>query len=165
MFTKNNLPNAYKDDLVRWDEARKTSPEYLIRSLSWGQKDSEELTGKYSREWIESFDKTVLFLRMGFALYDVKEFWEALFVFERMQAFAEEHDNQGYKFLALIWQGHMLDLLGQREDALSRYRQVIAAGLEDSWQHSQYGITIDFIPHAQERLKKPFVYIDNQEKE
>ena len=157
--------DAYKEYLAQWDVERKNTPEYLIRSLSWGQKDSEELTGKYSREWIESFDKTVLFLRTGFALYDVKEFWEALFVFERMQAFAEEQDNQGYKFLALIWQGHMLDLLGQREDALSRYRQVVEAGHEDSWQHSQYGITIDFIPHAQERLKKPFVYIDNQEKE
>jgi hypothetical protein len=82
-----------------------------------------------------------------------------------MQMFAGEQDSQGYKFLAVIWQGHMLDLLGQREDALSRYRQVIAAGLEDSWQHSQYGIIIDFIPYAQERLKKPFVFIANQEKD
>jgi proline iminopeptidase len=157
--------DAYKDDLAQWDVMRKNTPEYLIRSLSWGQKGSEELAGKYSREWVESFDKTVLFLRMGFALYDIKEFGEALHVFEKMQMFAGEQDSQGYKFLAVIWQGHMLDLLGQREDALSRYRQVIAAGLEDSWQHSQYGIIIDFIPHAQERLKKPFVFIANQEKD
>jgi len=156
---------AYKEDLVRWDEERKTTPEYLIRSQGWGQDGSVELAGHYSREWMESFDKINLFLRMGFALYDVLEFKEALFVFERMQAFAEEQESQGYTYLAVIWQGHMLDLLDQREDAISRYRRVLESGYEDSWQHSQYGLTIDFLPYLQERLKEPFVFIANQEKD
>jgi tetratricopeptide (TPR) repeat protein len=117
----------------------------------------------YSRPWLEKFKSPRDFLRTGFGLYDLENYQEALFVFERMQAFAEARKELDYKALSLIWQGHMLDLLGKRNQAVFRYRQVKEMNIGKSWTHAQYGLQYQLSPYAAERLKTPFTRKENSD--
>ena len=67
--------------------------------------------------------------------------------------------------MALIWQGHMLDLLGKREQAISKYEQVANMNITEQWSHSQFGLRYKVSPYAQERIQKPFQRLENYLKE
>jgi proline iminopeptidase len=156
---------AYKAFLADWNKKKrkkeKESPGYFLKGIGWGQISSKKLVETYSRGWLDKFKSPVDFLRTGFGLYDFENYQEALFVFERMQAFAEARKDVDNKAVSLIWQGHMLDLLGKRDQAVSRYRQVKEMNITVSWMHAQYGIKYQLSPYAGERLKTPFKRIEN----
>ncbi len=78
-----------------------------------------------------------------------------------MEEIARLDGNRGREAVALIWQGHMLDLLGRRQEALERYRRVVDMNLDDGVQHSQYALTYAYSPYAAERLEEPFQRIEN----
>ncbi len=80
-----------------------------------------------------------------------------------MQSTAAEQEEKTHEALALIWQGHMLDLLGRREAALKRYSQAADMNLEHTWMHGQYGLKYSLSPYARERMKTPFKRIDNRD--
>jgi len=84
-------------------------------------------------------------------------------VFERMWKAADEQEEQTYVAVALIWQGHMLDLLGRREKAVKRYIKVADMNLDDTWMHGQYDLKYSLSPYARERMRKPFERIDNRD--
>jgi proline iminopeptidase len=75
---------AYKSTLGTWEQAKQSSPDRILGSFGWGWNSSQKLAEKYSREWLEMFETLRSYLRTGFALYDVENYEEALFVFERM---------------------------------------------------------------------------------
>jgi len=56
----------------------------------------------------------------------------------------------------------MLDLLGRRDEAVSRYGQASEMNLDDSWMHGQYGLEYSLSPYAKERMNEPFQRIDNR---
>jgi hypothetical protein len=56
---------------------------------------------------------------------------------------------------AIVWQGHLFDLLGRREDALRCYRQALAQGFTGPMRHDQYNMVIDR-KWVEERLAMPF---------
>jgi tetratricopeptide (TPR) repeat protein len=155
--------NAYKEYLIEWDRKMKESFVYKIRTFGWGRSGSEKLANDYSREWLAQFTTSWHFLRTGFALYDLKNYEEALFVFERMRASMKEREERENEALALIWQGHMLDLLGKRKEAIACYTQVADMNIDESWQHSQYRLTYQVSPYARERMKTPFKRIENKD--
>ncbi len=154
---------AYKSTLKTWEEETRTSPDKILGSFAWGWNSSQKIAKRYSRGWLEIFDNLTSFMRTGFALYDVENYEEALFVFERMQAAAAEKKEKPHEAMALIWQGHMLDLLGRREDALKRYGQAADMNCEDIWMHGQYDLRYSLSPYARERMKEPFNRIDNRD--
>jgi proline iminopeptidase len=153
---------AYKATLGTWEKEQQSSPDKTLGSFGWGWNSSQELVKRYSREWLEMFETLRSFLRTGFALYDEKNYEEALFVFERMQSVAAKQKEQTYEAVALIWQGHMLDLLGKRNEAVSRYGQAAEMNLDDTWMHGQYGLKYALSPYAKERMNEPFQRIDNR---
>jgi proline iminopeptidase len=150
---------AYRTFLDGWVAAMKARPDIVIDNISWGMPASLELAGKYSPEWLEAFSQSRHYLRAGFALYDVERYAEALAVFERLEA--RFGDQPQTKAMALIWQGHMLDLMGKRREALGRYRKAAGMDLNDTWMHSQYGLKYELSPYARERLKTPFTRLEN----
>lgn len=154
--------SAYRTTLGTWEKEQQSSPDRILGSLGWGWHSSQKLAKNYSREWLEMFDQIRSFLRIGFALYDVENYEEALFVFERMQWVAVEKKEKTYEAVALIWQGHMLDLLGRRDEAVSRYGQAGEMNLDDTWMHGQYDMKYSLSPYARERMKEPFQRIDNR---
>jgi len=94
-------------------------------------------------------------LGLGLRLYDGEAYPEAMECFERINALPKATDL--YRFAALVWQGHILDLQGKRQQALARYRKAlkINIGSGGCMEHSQYGIYIT-LAWAKERLKTPF---------
>jgi hypothetical protein len=69
-------------------------------------------------------------------------------------------DGSGWLVLTLIWQGHMLDLLGRRSEAVSIYQRVVDMNDNSAWQQSQFGLKFRPSTYAQERIKKPFKRIE-----
>jgi len=135
-------------------------PDVIIGGAGWGIRSSREITAKYTQEWLERFSQWRQFLRVGFALYDCEKYSDALAVFERLEA---KLDSQpGSRALGLLWQGHMLDLMGRRLEALARYQKVAEMDISDSMKHSQYGLDYELSHFARERLKTPFKRIENR---
>jgi len=60
-----------------------------------------------------------------------------------------------WAFAALVWQGHLLDLMGRRAEAVTQYQEALKVPGAPKMQHSQYNLTIDK-PWVEERLKTPF---------
>lgn len=88
--------------------------------------------------------------RLAMVLYDAKYYAEALEVMQHV----EQTDAQA-RFMALVWQGHVLDLLGRREEALAKYQSALEVPGAPSMQHSQYNLIINK-DWVRERLNTPF---------
>ncbi len=88
--------------------------------------------------------------KLGLTLYDGRHYTEAMDAFEKLRG-GEAND----RFMALVWQGHILDLLGRREEALQRYAEAAQVPGTFNLQHSQYNLRITK-EWVAERLKVPF---------
>lgn len=95
---------------------------------------------------------------LGLALYDAKRYEEALATFERIER--QDNADQEDIAIAVIWQGHMLDLLGRRAEAVARYESVVGMGLEGGVHQGQYDLRYDFTPYAKERMSTPFTRVE-----
>jgi tetratricopeptide (TPR) repeat protein len=96
---------------------------------------------------------------LGFACYDARRYEQALAAFERMER--QDNADRNDRAMAVIWQGHMLDLLGRRQEAIARYRKVADMGLESGVRHDQYGLAYKYTPYARERMTTPFIRVEN----
>lgn len=103
---------------------------------------ARELQLAQSRPWFS----------LGLMLYDAKHYSESLECFQKAAAMAAD---KNFRFLALVWQGQLLDLLGRREDAIETYKAAQATGSNDVIRHDQYKLKIDQM-WVQERLQTPF---------
>ena len=91
--------------------------------------------------------------KLGMALYDGKYYDQALTAFEKAQAQAK--DEPWRACAALVWQGHLLDLLDRRDEALRCYRQALKTSGDLNMRHDQYGIRLNR-EWVQRRLEEPF---------
>jgi len=155
---------TYKAYVADWDRKLKSSPFYIIRASGYGQMSMASLAAAYKKDWCDILDDPSLFLKLGFAHYETKNYAEALYVFEKMQHAAEKKQNEDRKAVALIWQGHMLDLMGKRAAAVALYKKVADMNNTSGMMHSQYGLEYSYSPYARERMKTPFVRVENKEK-
>ena len=89
-------------------------------------------------------------MKLGLLLYDSRHYPEALEAMTRVGA-----SDPDWGFAGLVWQGHLLDLMGRRGEAVARYQEALKVPGSPSMQHSQYNLTIDK-PWVEERLKTPF---------
>ncbi len=87
--------------------------------------------------------------KLGLCLYDGKHYEEAL------QAFQKDSQLNPNSFGSLVWQGHLNDLLNQREKALSCYQKALEMNPTSWIRHDQYGIKID-LEWIKERLETPY---------
>ena len=90
--------------------------------------------------------------RLGLMLYDARHYTESLECFQKA---VETTADKDYRFMALVWQGQLLDLMGQREAALEAYKAAQATGSQQVVRHDQYRLQIDQ-RWVQERLQTPF---------
>jgi tetratricopeptide (TPR) repeat protein len=155
---------AFKAELETWREAWMASPRYALRVVDWGQGASEEIAETFSPGWMEELTSASDYLRLGFALYDVRRYEEALGVFARFEAEARQDGNQVYVVMASIWEAHMLDLLGRRSEAVALYQRVAEMDIQRTYSHDQYGLRYAPSPYAAERIKTPFQRIENRER-
>jgi tetratricopeptide (TPR) repeat protein len=90
---------------------------------------------------------------LGLKLYDGKYYEEALQAFRRAAELAKR--GTSWEFGALVWQGHILDLLGRREEGLQAYKSAIEKDKGQTLNHGQYRMTVNR-GWVEKRLIKPF---------
>jgi len=156
---------TWKNYLVEWKKKKKESKVPLLRSVGWGRKSNDRIAEAYSREWLKILDNLRDLLKTGFALYDKKKYEEALVVFKTMHSLAQKQQDKGYAAVALLWQGHMLDLLGRREEAISFYKKVVDLNINCIQHHANFRMKYAPSAYAAERIKQPFKRIENFYKE
>jgi tetratricopeptide (TPR) repeat protein len=130
-----------------------------VKSLGSGRRSNEEIASKYDKAWLDQIRDLDTLLKVGFALYDLKRYDEAQAVFAKMQERAG--GNQYEQAVALIWQGHMLDLLGRRAEAISRYRMAAGMSVEGRTSHDQFGLVYSPNSYARRRMDAPFARLEN----
>jgi proline iminopeptidase len=143
------------DEMIKEKERYFQLPPYisvkkaLASGSPWGKEASRKIAEEYKKEWLTQVDFSdwTTSLRLGFALYDEMKYGDALEVF--------------IKGNNLVWQGHMLDLLGRRNEAILCYQKALESLFPAI--HDQYGIKIsqEYVKHW---LEKPFIRIENKEK-
>ena len=93
-------------------------------------------------------------LKLGLTLYDGKYYKEALEAFKETQAQAKGNLND--TTTGLVWQGHILDLQGKREEALQCYREAMKDADSLKRRHDQYRMRLNR-QWVEKRLEEPFV--------
>ncbi|MEN6337989.1 MAG: alpha/beta fold hydrolase, partial [Phycisphaerales bacterium] len=160
-----NLRETPALQLQYWKESLATrgeNPAILVANLGWGRKSNQQIASKYDRAWLSQINDEGTWLKIGFALYDAKRYDDALAAFEKMQEKAG--DNPRGRMMAILWQGHMLDLLGKRDAAIAKYRAVADMNMDDFEQrHDQFGLAYKPSSYAKERMTTPFVRLENRD--
>jgi proline iminopeptidase len=172
-FADHNLPQIPDSNISRWkaqieqlNQEIQKSPRYLLKISGWGPQSSQIIAQKYSQQWLTQVNDPILLLKAGFALYDAKRYEEALEVFRKMSVCSR--DKRLFLASSIIWQGHMLDLLGRRQQAITVYEKAVRMNVNDSWRHDQYHFNYmekGVSEYAAERIKTPFTRIENDWKD
>ena len=92
--------------------------------------------------------------KLALTLYDGEFYDEALDAFEHAAKMADP--GALWAFTALVWQGHVLDIMERREEAVERYEKALDHNAGDGMRHDQYHMKVDRA-WALERIEKPFV--------
>ena len=157
---------AYKSYLKDWHRKQQASPLYVVRTSSYSSASLAKIARAYSRSWCDELqDWPMWLLKVGTAHYEVRNYTEAFYVFGRLAEAAQKQNNVEHQALGVLWQGQMLDLLGRREEAVKLYQRVADLNINETWQHDNYGLKYELSPYARERMKKPFVRIENSLKD
>jgi hypothetical protein len=123
-----------------------------IRQLNWyGHGDKARRL--YQKALELKLDRGREWFRLALNLYDAKYYNDALTAFQQCAKYAAEEDPS--KMGAVVWQGHIMDLLGKRDRALNYYKEALKYAGENSMMHSQYHMIINR-QWIEERLKIPF---------
>ncbi len=154
---------AWQEYLADWNQARLADPRYLIRQCNEGHAAYLELANRYRSDWLAGVLGSSELRIVGHALYDATRYDDALEVFRILEETARDRDDETYLAIALIWQGHMLDLLDRRSEAVAVYEQVRDMDLgEDGMRHDQFGLAIVFDSWVAERIESPFTRVENR---
>ena len=140
-----NLPTLNRADISRWKRSlrmlRLRDHHFLNSQNEQWRKDAHILAGNYSATWLaESHDASQL-CAMGLALFEENRFEDSLMAFHAVKP--DRPDDDEYYLIALVWQGHIFDLLHRRGEALKYYRQALQRYRGEESQHTQYRIVID----------------------
>jgi tetratricopeptide (TPR) repeat protein len=121
-----------------------------IRDLPWTGAGASAL-GLYRRAREAKLEDSSSLLKLSLALYDAGHYEEALEELKQLEALATPQTQ----FVALVWEGHVLDLLGRRTDAIARYKAALDVPGSPSMRHDQYGLVLNK-DWAAERVRTPF---------
>ena len=133
-------------------------PMSILQTADWGRKGNEAIAAAYSEEWLDALPNPSLFLKTGFALYDMGRYQEALHVFARM---SETATDSTYSAVSLVWQGQMLDLLGRRQEAVAAYTSAADMKVTGQMRHDQFGLAYSPSEYARQRISEPFTRVEN----
>ena len=106
-----------------------------IGDLPWGA-DPTASMAIYKQDWKRIEDAGARF-RLGLLLYDGRHYAEALEAMKTIEA------EQSLKFIALAWQGMLLDLLGRRGEAVTAYKAAMEVPDTSRHRHDQWALAID----------------------
>lgn len=149
--------SEWQAHVAEWEEAKRNSPDNLIGSLYGDPAYYQKIVDAYSPDWLIQLKYSSSFREVGFAFYIAERYDEALTYFQRM----EKTGSHPLEIAtALIWQGHMLDLLGRRDEAVSIYRRVEGMKINESITLDQFNLTYRPSSYVAERIQSPFTRVE-----
>jgi len=120
-----------------------------IRLMPWtGAAEAALEAYRQAREM--KIDDPEIWGKLGLTLYDGRYYQEALAVMTQLAS-----SDSDWRFAALVWQGHLLDLLGRRAEAVACYQEALKFPGSPRMQHDQYKLVINK-QWVEDRLKMPF---------
>jgi len=125
----------------------------ILDDLDWTREGKTPLLiyGKAKSLVLHDVD---FWFKLGLLLFDGGFTRESLDAFDKTIA---ENPSPILLFAAWTWRGHLLDLLGRRDEALSSYRKALEHDPGSSMEHSQYRLRIDR-RWVETRLRSPFIW-------
>jgi len=123
----------------------------MVDGLNW-EKEGETPLLVYRKTAGLAIEDASFWFKLGLLLYDSGYNRESLAAFEKTAALEKTGVTA---FAALVWQGHMKDLLGDRPAALACYKEALKIDPGTPMIHSQWGMTVDRA-WVEDRLASPF---------
>lgn len=114
----------------------------------------KQTLGLFTKAQKVNLADALLWGKLGLTLYDGKYYLEALEAF-RHSAELLEREGSEWSFVPLVWQGHILDLLDNREEAIQCYREALRGDTGLTYSYKQWGMKINR-KWIDKRLKEPF---------
>lgn len=133
----------------------------VLAAVGYDHQSNQAIAMLYAPEWLDALPDPGAHLKTAFALYDMERYEEALDVFRHLAASPEEQPV--YKAIAHVWQGHMLDLLGRRPEAIDAYTVAAGMNITGTVRHDQFGLAYAPSEEAQKKLTTPFQRVENKE--
>jgi len=133
--------------------------EAMALYMKAGWHGSEEAVAKLREALADDPDNVEILWYLGLSLYDLERYSEAIHVLERLVAARENDPAERLRHdWARIWIGHVYDVTGDRDRAVSFYRSVLdSEGASRPLQMAQYGIgPVTAKEWARQRLEVPF---------
>jgi len=133
--------------------------EAMALFMKSGWHGNEEVIKKFREVLNKTPDNLEVLLYLGLSLYDMKMYPESIDIFKRLMNLTENNKNELIKYdWSQIWIGHIHDVVGEREKALSCYRNVLNSKHESgNLMMGQYNIgPITAKDWAEKRIKEPF---------
>ncbi len=124
-----------------------------IVSLPWTGADKDALIFFKKAQQMQPKSEGIWF-KLGLILYDGEYYEQALDAFKHTVAVSDSTSKENY--FSFVWQGHILDILGHRDEAIQLYKTALSIDVGQEMRHDQYGIVINH-KWVEERLKKPFL--------
>lgn len=141
-------------------DASKISREVYRR---WRASNWEGVAQLFAEAKAKNVKNHVAWFLLGLSLYDVKSYEDSIEAFQRVCKLLKDDPSECLVAWSYIWQGHNLDLMGRRGEAITFYQKAIETGNKDTMQHGQYDIgPIDAVSWAKIRLTKPFTRINSK---
>jgi proline iminopeptidase len=148
---------SYQNRVARWREQMA----HPVFPIHWGAVASKAIC-MAPEAWLKDHPGDKGLLRLGFAYYDGKAFAPALECFYKLETLAQQRKDSATELLAVLWEGHLLDLLNRRQEALCCYQRVKDAGKSFRFSSDQYGLHFNSVDYPGTRLKEPFTFHPNQ---
>ena len=123
-----------------------------INHLPWTGVEKEALRLYAKAQELQAKNEDTWF-KLGLLLYDGGYYRQALGAFKRTSAVSGDSSNK--KFGALVWEGHMFDLLGQRDEAIRQYKAALSIEAGQELHHDQYSMTVNR-KWVEARIQIPF---------
>jgi tetratricopeptide (TPR) repeat protein len=123
----------------------------LISQLSWTGNGNAALQVFRNAKEKDMKDPGSWF-KLGMTLFDGGYYSESFEAFDRYARFDRKDTRH---FGAVVWMGHLKDLLGEREEALRFYRLALTLDTGQTMQYSQYNMRLDRA-WVEARIKIPF---------
>ncbi len=133
-------------------EALSKSLRQSIQQMAWTD-SADEAGGLLAKARRTPLEDAGLYAKLGLSLYEGGRHVEALEAFERGHKKAKA--NSVYGFVTAAWQGHLLDLMNRRDDALTAYEKALTYPSSMTMRHDQFGITLSH-RWIKARIRKPF---------
>ncbi len=143
------VPTLPEPDQVEKDFLQKVMQMILTGS-------GEGASGLLAEAENKGFSDPAIWMGLAVGMFHAEEYEQALRLFARAAEAAEGREHaSGLKCAFLVWQGHMLDLLSRREEAVRCYREALGLYPGRPMRDDLHGIHIDR-QWIEDRLEKPF---------